>query len=98
MVPALPTPVLFCLGLARNQRGLLRRAERAREEAVWFEHSGHERFVDEPEAFNATMTDLLSSPPHLVTASTAEIAEAIAMYSGPVGSRPPPPTGGGGTV
>jgi len=26
---------------------------------VWFEHSGHEMFVDEPEKFNATMIGLV---------------------------------------
>jgi pimeloyl-ACP methyl ester carboxylesterase/membrane protease YdiL (CAAX protease family) len=26
---------------------------------VWFEHSGHEAFVDEPEKFNSTMVDLV---------------------------------------
>jgi pimeloyl-ACP methyl ester carboxylesterase len=26
---------------------------------VWFEHSGHEAFVDEPEKFNSTMLDLV---------------------------------------
>ena len=26
---------------------------------VWFEHSGHEAFVDEPEKFNATMVEVV---------------------------------------
>jgi pimeloyl-ACP methyl ester carboxylesterase len=26
---------------------------------VWFEHSGHEAFIDEPEKFNATMVELV---------------------------------------
>jgi len=26
---------------------------------VWFEHSGHEAFVDEPEKFNRTMVELV---------------------------------------
>jgi pimeloyl-ACP methyl ester carboxylesterase len=26
---------------------------------VWFEQSGHEPFVDEPDKFNATMADLV---------------------------------------
>jgi pimeloyl-ACP methyl ester carboxylesterase len=28
---------------------------------VWFEHSGHEPFVDEPGKFNAAMADLARS-------------------------------------
>jgi pimeloyl-ACP methyl ester carboxylesterase len=26
---------------------------------VWFEHSGHEAFVDEPEKFNSTMVEVV---------------------------------------
>jgi len=36
------------LGAARDERGLLRRAYRASKKLVWFDHSGHEAFVDEP--------------------------------------------------
>ena len=38
---------------------------------VWFDHSGHEVFVDEPEKFNATMVELVRP---LISAPVAERA------------------------
>jgi pimeloyl-ACP methyl ester carboxylesterase len=38
---------------------------------VWFDHSGHEAFVDEPEKFNATMVELVRPLASLPAAESA---------------------------
>jgi pimeloyl-ACP methyl ester carboxylesterase len=65
LVPALQMPVFFLLG--RKDRWVPPETSVAYFDAltapakklVWFEHSGHEPFVDEPDKFNATMADLV---------------------------------------
>ena len=65
LVPALAMPVFFLLG--RNDPWVPPETSVAYFDAlsapakklVWFERSGHEPFVDEPDQFNATMTDLV---------------------------------------
>ena len=64
-VPALQMPVFFFLG--RNDHWIPPETSVAYCEAlaapskklVWFEHSSHEMFVDEPDKFNAAMADLV---------------------------------------
>ena len=65
LVPALQMPVYFLLG--REDRWVIPETSVAyldalsapAKELVWFEHSGHEPFVDEPDKFNATMVGLV---------------------------------------
>ena len=65
LVPELQMPAFFFLG--RNDHWVPVEASVAYIEAlnapskrlVWFEHSGHEPFVDEPAKFNALMTELV---------------------------------------
>jgi pimeloyl-ACP methyl ester carboxylesterase len=65
LVPALQIPVFFLIG--RNDYFVPPETSVAYFDAltapskklVWFEHSGHEPFVDEPDKFNAAMTDLV---------------------------------------
>jgi len=65
LAPSLQVPVFFLLG--RNDHWVPAAASMAYVDAltapskrvVWFEHSGHEPFMDEPEAFNAAMRDLV---------------------------------------
>jgi pimeloyl-ACP methyl ester carboxylesterase len=67
LAPALQTPVFFFLG--RNDHWVPPEAGLAyfqaltapQKEFVWFEHSGHEPFVDEPAKFNAAMAELVLS-------------------------------------
>jgi pimeloyl-ACP methyl ester carboxylesterase len=62
-VPALPMPAFFFLG--RNDHWIPPQTSVAYFEAltapskklVWFERSSHEMFVDEPDKFNAVMTE-----------------------------------------
>jgi len=74
LAPALQMPVLFFLG--REDHWIPPETSVAyvdaliapSKELVWFEHSGHEPFVDEPTKFNATMAELVrpqlpSDPP-----------------------------------
>ena len=64
-VPALQIPVFFFLG--RNDHWVPPEISVAyidvltapSKRLVWFEHSGHEPFVDEPAAFNALMAELV---------------------------------------
>ncbi len=64
LAPALQIPVFFLIG--RNDHFVPPETSVAYFDAlaaptkklVWFEHSGHEPFVDEPDKFNAAMTDL----------------------------------------
>jgi pimeloyl-ACP methyl ester carboxylesterase len=65
LVPALQMPVFFFLG--RNDHWVPAETSVAYFEAltapskklVWFEQSGHEPFVDEPDKFNAAMVELV---------------------------------------
>jgi pimeloyl-ACP methyl ester carboxylesterase len=65
LVPALKMPVVICVG--RQDHWVPPETSVAFFEAltapskrlVWFEHSGHEAFVDEPDKFNATMVELV---------------------------------------
>jgi pimeloyl-ACP methyl ester carboxylesterase len=74
LAPALQMPVFFLLG--RNDHWVPPQTSVTYFDAltapskklVWFEHSGHEPFVDEPDKFNAVMAELLrplltSDPP-----------------------------------
>ena len=64
-VPALQMPVFFFLG--RNDHWVPPETSVAYFDAlsapskklVWFENSGHEPFVDEPDKFNAAMAELV---------------------------------------
>jgi pimeloyl-ACP methyl ester carboxylesterase len=64
-VPALQMPVFFFLG--RNDHWIPPETSVAYFEAltapskklVWFEHSSHEMFVDEPDQFNTEMAELV---------------------------------------
>ena len=65
LAPTLQMPVFFLLG--RNDHWVPPETSLAyfdslaapSKRLVWFEHSGHEPFVDEPAKFNAAMTDLV---------------------------------------
>jgi len=65
MAPVLQMPVFFFLG--RNDHWVPPETSMRYFDAltalsksvVWFEHSGHEPFMDEPEKFNASMIDLV---------------------------------------
>ena len=65
LVPALKMPVVILVG--RRDHWVPPETSVAYFEAltapsktlVWFDHSGHEAFVDEPEKFNATMVELV---------------------------------------
>jgi len=78
LVPALKMPVIIFVG--RNDHWVPPETSVAYFDAltapsknlVWFDHSGHEAFVDEPEKFNATMVELvrpLASVPAVESAS-----------------------------
>ncbi|MGA8925164.1 MAG: alpha/beta hydrolase [Solirubrobacterales bacterium] len=80
LVPALEMPAFFFLG--RNDHWVPPEASVAYFEAltapskelVWFEESGHETFVDEPDKFNAALAELIgpalhSAPPPRPAAS-----------------------------
>jgi len=65
LVPVLQMPVVIFVG--RNDHWVPPETSVAYFDAlaapskklVWFEHSGHEPFVDEPEKFNAMMVELV---------------------------------------
>lgn len=65
LVPALKMPVFFFLG--RNDHWVppgptvayFDRLDAPAKKLVWFEHSGHEPFVDEPAKFDSAMVDLV---------------------------------------
>ena len=67
LAPTLQTPVHFFLG--RKDHWIPPHTSVAYFEAltapskklVWFEHSGHEMFVDEPQKFNAAIAELAPS-------------------------------------
>ena len=65
LAPALPSPVFFFLG--RHDRWVppdvsvayFDRLAAPSKNLLWFEQSGHEPFVDEPEKFNRAMVELV---------------------------------------
>ena len=65
LAPVLKVPVFFLLG--RNDHvvpsdasvAYFDRLSAPSKQLLWFEHSGHEPFADEPEQFNAAMIDLV---------------------------------------
>lgn len=65
LVPELQMPVFFLLGRRdpwvppATSVAYLDTLTAPAKKLVWFEHSGHEPFVDEPGKFNATMADLV---------------------------------------
>jgi PPOX class probable F420-dependent enzyme len=73
LAPALAMPVFFLLG--RNDHfvppetsvAYFNALSAPSKRLVWFEHSGHEPFADEPDKFNAAMTHLVrpTLPPEL---------------------------------
>ena len=79
LVPALKMPVVIFVG--RRDHWVPPETSVAYFEAltapskrlVWFDHSGHEAFVDEPEKFNATMVELVRP---LASVPAAESAPA----------------------
>ena len=63
LAPALEMPVFFFLGrkdhwVPPSRPGLFRGSQHL-QGLVWFEHSGHEPFVDESAKFNAAMAELV---------------------------------------
>jgi len=64
LVPALQVPVFFLLGCKdpwippETSVAYFDALTAPVKKLVWFEHSGHEPFADEPGKFNATMADL----------------------------------------
>ncbi len=65
VVPALQIPVFFFLGRRDHQvpadtsAAYFNVLTAPSKRLVWFEESGHEPFVDEPEKFNASMVELV---------------------------------------
>jgi pimeloyl-ACP methyl ester carboxylesterase len=65
LVPALKMPVVILVGRRdhwvppETSVAFFDALVAPSKELVWFEHSGHEAFVDEPEKFNATMVELV---------------------------------------
>ena len=65
LVPALKMPVVVFVGRRdhwvppETSVAFFDALAAPSKELVWFEHSGHEAFVDEPEKFNSTMVELV---------------------------------------
>ena len=65
LVPALQMPVFFFLGHKdhfvppETSVAYFDALTAPSKKLVWFEHSGHEPFVDEPDRFNAAMAELV---------------------------------------
>ena len=65
LVPALKMPVVIFVGRRdhwvppETSVAFFDALAAPSKELVWFEHSGHEAFVDEPEKFNSTMVELV---------------------------------------
>jgi len=65
LVPALKMPVVIFVGRLdhwvppETSVAYLDALTAPSKNLVWFEHSGHEAFVDEPEKFNSTMAELV---------------------------------------
>ncbi len=64
-VPALRMPVFFLLGRKDHwvdpatSMAYFNVLDAPYKQVIWFEHSGHEPFMDEPEKFNAAMIDIV---------------------------------------
>jgi pimeloyl-ACP methyl ester carboxylesterase len=69
LVPALPMPVFFFLGRKdhwvppQTSVAYIDALTAPSKKVVWFEHSGHEPFVDEPAKFNTAMAELVGPAP-----------------------------------
>ena len=80
LVPALKMPVVIFVGRRdhwvppETSVAFFDALAAPSKELVWFEHSGHEAFVDEPEKFNSTMVELVRR--------LAALAPAIAYQRG----------------
>lgn len=78
--PALQVPVFFLLGRhdhwvpSPQSLAYFDLLAAPSKKLVWFEHSGHEPFVDEPEAFNKAMIELVR--PSLVSQRSLTIAQS----------------------
>jgi pimeloyl-ACP methyl ester carboxylesterase len=65
LVPALKMPVIIFVGCRdrwvppETSVAYFDALTAPSKKLVWFEHSGHEAFVDEPEKFNSTMVELV---------------------------------------
>jgi pimeloyl-ACP methyl ester carboxylesterase len=65
LVPALKMPVVVLVGRRdhwvppETSVAFFDALAAPSKELVWFEHSGHEAFVDEPEKFNSTMVEVV---------------------------------------
>ena len=65
LVPALKMPVVIFVGRRdhwvppETSVAFFDALAAPSKELVWFEHSGHEAFVDEPEKFNSTIVELV---------------------------------------
>jgi pimeloyl-ACP methyl ester carboxylesterase len=65
LVPALKMPVVIFVGRRdhwvppETSVAYFNALAAPSKRLVWFEHSGHEAFVDEPEKFNSTMVELV---------------------------------------
>ena len=78
LVPALQMPVFFFLGRrdhyvpAETSVAYFDALAAPSKKLVWFEHSGHEPFVDEPDKFNAAMAEFIrpALQPELPTPTT----------------------------
>jgi pimeloyl-ACP methyl ester carboxylesterase len=82
VVPALKMPVVVFVGRRdhwvppETSVAWLEALTAPSKQLVWFEHSAHEAFVDEPEKFNTTMVELvrpLASAPRLVSAPARSV-------------------------
>ena len=65
LVPALKMPVVIFVGRRdhwvppETSVAFFEALDAPSKQLVWFDHSGHEMFVDEPEKFNATMVEVV---------------------------------------
>jgi len=79
LVPALTMPVIILVGRRdhwvppETSVAYFETLTAPSKKLVWFDHSGHEAFVDEPEKFNATMVELVRP---LASVPAAESAPA----------------------
>ena len=89
LAPALDLPVFFFLGAndhwvpPETSVTYFEKLTAPSKKLVWFEKSGHEPFVDEPEKFNALMAELVRPivPADLPTpSSTASAEQGAAIY------------------
>jgi pimeloyl-ACP methyl ester carboxylesterase len=79
LVPALKMPVVILVGRRdhwvppETSVAFFDALAAPSKKLVWFDHSGHEAFVDEPEKFNATMVEVVRP---LISSSSAAGAPA----------------------